>query len=86
MQDSIPEKYVLLSLGDKQVDTTDLRVAYEHFGAPVSEVRVNSTRVRDLYGFNLIVLRPDMHVVWRGNRAPANAGEIASLSTGHGPL
>ena len=86
MQDSIPEKYVLLSLGDKQVDTTDLRVAYEHFGAPVSEVRVNSTRVRDLYGFNLIVLRPDMHVVWRGNRAPANAGEIASLSTGHGSL
>jgi len=29
-------------------------------------------------------LRPDMHVVWRGNAVPDNAAELAALATGHG--
>ena len=84
LQDQLPETYVLLSLGKKSLDTSKLRQSYEKIGAPVTEVRIESDRLRDLYGFDFLVLRPDMHVVWRGNDAPPNPQEIASISTGHG--
>ena len=84
IQDHLPETYILLSLGTKPPDTTRIRKSFEATGAPVTEVRVESDRVRDLYGFDFLVLRPDMHVVWRGTQVPRNALEIASIATGHG--
>jgi 2-polyprenyl-6-methoxyphenol hydroxylase-like FAD-dependent oxidoreductase len=84
LQDQLPETYILLSLGKKPLDTSKLRQSYEKIGAPVAEVRIESNRLRDLYGFDLLILRPDMHVAWRGNDAPPNPQEIASISTGHG--
>ena len=86
LQDQLPETYILLSLGKKPLDTSKLRRSYEKIGSPVAEVRIESNRLRDLYGFDLLVLRPDMHVAWRGNDAPPNPQEIASISTGHGRL
>ena len=84
IQDHLPETYILLSLGTKPPDTTRIRKSFEAIGAPVTEVRVESDRVRDLYGFDFLVLRPDMHVVWRGTQVPRNAAEIVSIATGHG--
>ena len=84
LQDQLSETYILLSLGKKPLDTSKLRQSYEKIGAPVAEVRIESNRLRDLYGFDLLILRPDMHVAWRGNDAPSNPQEIASISTGHG--
>ena len=84
IQDHLPETYILLSLGNKPPDTTRIRKSFEATGAPVTEVRVESDRVRDLYGFDFLVLRPDMHVVWRGTQVPRNALEIVSIATGHG--
>jgi hypothetical protein len=75
-----------LSLGEKSLDTSKLRETYEAIGAPVTELRIESNRIRDLYGFDFLVLRPDMHVVWRGTDVPQNPKEIASISTGHGRL
>ena len=84
IQDHLPETYILLSLGTKPPDTTRIRKSFEATGAPVTEVRVESDRVRDLYGFDFLVLRPDMHVVWRGTQIPRNASELVSIATGHG--
>jgi 2-polyprenyl-6-methoxyphenol hydroxylase-like FAD-dependent oxidoreductase len=86
LQDLLPETYILLSLGEKSLDTSKLRETYEAIGAPVTELRIESNRIRDLYGFDFLVLRPDMHVVWRGTDVPQNPKEIASISTGHGRL
>ena len=84
LQDRLPETYILLCLGNKSLDTSQLRESYKAIGAPVSEVRIESSRIRDLYGFDFLILRPDMHVVWRGTDVPQNSQEIASISTGHG--
>ena len=84
IQDHLPETYILLGLGTKPPDTTRIRKSFEATGAPVTEVKVRSDRVRDLYGFDFLVLRPDMHVVWRGTQVPRNAPEIVSIATGHG--
>ena len=86
IQDHLPETYILLSLGTKPPDTTKIRRSFEATGAPVTEVKVESDRVRDLYGFDFLVLRPDMHVVWRGTELPRNTPEIVSIATGHGRI
>lgn len=84
IQDHLPETYILLSLGNKPPDTTKIHKSFEATGAPVTEVKVESDRIRDLYGFDFLILRPDMHVVWRGTQVPRNAPEIVSIATGHG--
>jgi hypothetical protein len=30
-----------------------------------------------------LLLRPDMHVVWRGNAAPEEPDRLARIATGH---
>ena len=39
--------------------------------------------LREIYGYDLILVRPDLHVVWRGNAAPEDAAEVAAIATGH---
>jgi hypothetical protein len=36
-----------------------------------------------VYGHDLILLRPDMHVAWRGNVVPDDAVKLAAIVTGH---
>ena len=36
-----------------------------------------------IYGYDLLLIRPDLHVVWRGNRLPQDAFALAALATGH---
>ncbi len=86
LQDLLPETYILLSLGNKSLDTTNLSEAFGVLGAPVTAVHIESERVRDLYGCDLLVLRPDMHIVWRGTDVPQKPSEIVSIATGHGRL
>jgi len=33
-------------------------------------------------GFDLLLVRPDLHVVWRGNQIPEDADAIVSVTTG----
>ena len=40
---------------------------------------------RDIYGYDILLLRPDMHVVWRGNSAPDEPDRLAAVATGHSP-
>jgi hypothetical protein len=37
---------------------------------------------RGVYGYDLLLVRPDLHVVWRGNRAPENPQQLAATATG----
>lgn len=84
MQDRIPtDGFTLLRLGARQADTSDLERALKSRGAPVSLVDNADAAPRDIYGFDLILLRPDMHVVWRGNTAPPDAAALAATVTGH---
>ena len=41
------------------------------FGAPLESARYQRRQCpRCIYGYDLLLLRPDMHVVWRGNKLP----------------
>jgi 2-polyprenyl-6-methoxyphenol hydroxylase-like FAD-dependent oxidoreductase len=83
MQDCIPDGYTILKLGRTKADARGLQEAIRLHGAPVTVLDAPDRMAREIYGFDLILLRPDMHVVWRGQAAPEDAADIAAIATGH---
>ena len=83
MQDRIPDGYTILKLGRTKADLSGLERAIRSHGAPVTVLDVPDRIAREIYGYDLILLRPDLHVVWRGNAAPEDAAEVAAIATGH---
>ena len=83
MQDRIPDGYTILKLGRSKADVSGLERAIRSRGAPVTVLDVPDRIARDIYGYDLILLRPDLHVVWRGNAALEDAAEVAAIATGH---
>jgi 2-polyprenyl-6-methoxyphenol hydroxylase-like FAD-dependent oxidoreductase len=83
MQDRIGDGYTILKLGRTKADADGLTQALRSRGAPVAVLEVADQAPRNVYGYDLLLLRPDMHVVWRGNGTPEDAAEIAAIATGH---
>jgi 2-polyprenyl-6-methoxyphenol hydroxylase-like FAD-dependent oxidoreductase len=75
--------YTLLRLGRTRADTAALQRAFAALRAPLQVLDIADARARDVYGYDLLLLRPDMHVVWRGNDAPNEPEKLAALATGH---
>ncbi|HJQ59906.1 MAG TPA: FAD-dependent monooxygenase [Vineibacter sp.] len=83
MQDILGDDYTLLDLrGD--CETRQIEAAFSARGAPLAVVRRDEPRVRDVFGRAVLLLRPDLHIVWSGDRAPCDAIGLAALATGHG--
>ncbi len=82
IQDAIPDGYVLLRLGRSQTNTEPLKQTFASYGAPFSVLEIAGARPREVYGYDLLLLRPDMHVVWRGNALP-DVAALARTATGH---
>jgi len=83
MQDHILDGYTILKLGHTKADVSGLEEAIRARGAPVAVLDVPDRIAREIYGYDLILVRPDMHVVWRGNAPPEDAAEVAARVTGH---
>jgi hypothetical protein len=45
-------------------------------------VDIPDAAARDLYGRDLVLVRPDQHVAWRGNAVPADVGGFFDRVTG----
>jgi 2-polyprenyl-6-methoxyphenol hydroxylase-like FAD-dependent oxidoreductase len=82
VHDRAGDGYTLLALTDTAA-TKALPQSLRQLGAPCTVVRLDSDAARGVYGYDLLLVRPDLHVVWRGNRTPANPDEIARIVTGH---
>jgi hypothetical protein len=82
LHDRIGDGYTLLRLGGTGADSSGLERAMRAAGAPFEVLAIDDEAPRQVYGYDLIMLRPDLHVVWRGNAAPENPQELAALVTG----
>jgi hypothetical protein len=60
-----------------------LERAFATLGAPLQVLDAPDAGPRDVYGYDLLLLRPDMHVAWRGNALPAEPAALAAMATGH---
>jgi 2-polyprenyl-6-methoxyphenol hydroxylase-like FAD-dependent oxidoreductase len=83
VQDLLGDGYTLLRLGGSGSDVSGFERAMRARQAPFDIVTVADASARDVYGADLILLRPDMHIAWRGNTAPSNSEHLAALVTGH---
>ena len=83
IQDRIGPGYALLRLGGTREDTAALERSIRARGAPLEVLDIPDAVARDVYGVDLILVRPDLHIVWRGNRAPAEPQRLAALATGY---
>jgi 2-polyprenyl-6-methoxyphenol hydroxylase-like FAD-dependent oxidoreductase len=84
IQDHIPaDGYTLLRLNGVTADTSALEAAIRARGAPLAVLNIYNTAAREIYQRDLLLLRPDMHVIWRGNQPPEDAARLAAIATGY---
>ncbi len=81
LHDRVGDGYTLLRLAGTPADAMPLERAFTALGAPLAVLDIEEERLRDLYGYDLFLLRPDLHVVWRGNRIDEPA-RLAAIATG----
>ena len=83
VHDRIGDGYTLLRLGSASADAEPLARAFAAIGAPFEVLDIREGTAREVYGFDYLLLRPDLHVVWRGNSPPDDPERLARMVTGH---
>jgi hypothetical protein len=77
----VGDDYTVLDLrGD--ADTSALEAAFRARGAPLTVIHRDEKRVREVYGASVFLLRPDLHIAWRGDGAPLDPAGLAAIATG----
>ena len=83
IQERLPDGYTILRLGKSQAAVGALANAIAAYGAKATVLDIPDAAARHIYRTDLLLLRPDLHVVWRGNAPPEDPGEVAAIATGH---
>ena len=68
--DLLGPDFTLLAFSD--IDVTDFVEAASERGVPLSVVRIRDPHVRQIYERDLVLVRPDHHVAWRGQTPPSD--------------
>ncbi|HEX6770125.1 MAG TPA: FAD-dependent monooxygenase, partial [Candidatus Binatia bacterium] len=66
--------FVLLNLSG--ANTSSLTARAKQVGLPLEVVNLNEPKVREIYERDLVLVRPDGHVAWRGDSVPDNPSAI----------
>ena len=75
--------FTVLRLGPKPPQADALLAAFAKRNVPVRTIDVPSPVARDLYERDIVVVRPDQHVAWRGNADPPDAETVVAQVTGN---
>ncbi len=80
--DRVAGKFTLFRLGGAATSVAALRNAACRHGLPLDIVAIEHAEVRDVYGFDLVLMRPDQHIAWRGNSVSSAAEKLLRKITG----
>jgi 2-polyprenyl-6-methoxyphenol hydroxylase-like FAD-dependent oxidoreductase len=83
LHDHLGSGFTLLRLGGTRADTSGLERAFRETKAPLELLDVSCERAREIYEYDLLLVRPDVHVAWRGNNLPSDTTELSRIATGH---
>ncbi|MFM9885610.1 MAG: FAD-dependent monooxygenase [Burkholderiales bacterium] len=83
--DRLARGFTLLDFTDER-DASRLVDAAAACGVPLERVVVQDPNARRLYERNLVLVRPDQHVAWRGDRVPDNPAAIIDRVRGAEPM
>ncbi|MEE9256848.1 MAG: FAD-dependent monooxygenase [bacterium] len=79
--DHLGPGFTLLRLS-REPDTEKLEKAARERGVPLKAIDIEEPEARGLYERDLVLIRPDQHVAWRGDEAPANPDALIARVTG----
>jgi hypothetical protein len=82
MQDALGPDYNFVDLTGR-CDSSELEAAFARLGVPLQMLRIDDPHVREVYQCSLLLLRPDLHIYWRGDELPESLAELAAAATGH---
>ncbi len=77
--------FTLLDFTDDR-DASRLVKAAAARGVPLERIVIRDPQARQLYERNLVLIRPDQHVAWRGDRVPDNPNAIVDRVRGAEPI
>jgi 2-polyprenyl-6-methoxyphenol hydroxylase-like FAD-dependent oxidoreductase len=81
LYDALGPDYTLLHF-DPGVRVAGLVEAAAQRGVPLAVLDIAETDAHSLYARNLVLVRPDQHVAWRGDQEPSDALELIDLIRG----
>ena len=81
LYDALGPNYTLLRF-DPSVRTSGLVEAAARRGVPLAVLDIEEPEARALYDRNLVLVRPDQHVAWRGDSEPVAPMELIDLVRG----
>jgi 2-polyprenyl-6-methoxyphenol hydroxylase-like FAD-dependent oxidoreductase len=74
--------FVLLRLGDRPPAADSIVAAAKARGVPLTAIDIEQPDVLAAYKRRLVLVRPDGHVAWRADQAPADAGALLDMLRG----
>jgi 2-polyprenyl-6-methoxyphenol hydroxylase-like FAD-dependent oxidoreductase len=84
VQDHVPIfGFTLLRLTNR-AETAPIEAAFRARGVPFQVVPIHGDTTRSVYERDLVLVRPDLHVVWRGDRPPDDPHRLAAIAAGYG--
>jgi hypothetical protein len=83
LHDLIGDGFTLLNLGSPERSFAGLTHAFANLGATLDVLSFQNAAARALYKRDLILVRPDLHVVWRGDNLPTDCGDVVATALGY---
>ncbi|MPZ86578.1 MAG: 2-polyprenyl-6-methoxyphenol hydroxylase [Nitriliruptorales bacterium] len=83
LHDHLGNGYTLLTPAGSGEKSHVLAREFERRGAPFEILEIDSEVAWRVYETDLLLVRPDLHVVWRGDSLPADVKRLVATATGH---
>jgi 2-polyprenyl-6-methoxyphenol hydroxylase-like FAD-dependent oxidoreductase len=83
IHDHLGKGFTLLRFDNDRADMSELIAGFAALEAPLDVLALDDRHAVDVYeDYELFLLRPDLHIVWRGRQAPADGALLAAVATG----
>jgi hypothetical protein len=80
--DHFDKNFTLLRLNDSNTDCSPLLNAAKERGVPITLFDQEEPETYDLYQAELVLIRPDEYVAWRGDSLPQDPMALVDLISG----
>ena len=82
INDDLGRCFTLLRMGPDAPEGEEIGAAIRSTGAPFEIRSYRDARIQRLYGARYLLVRPDLHIAWRGNTIPRDLAKLADIVTG----
>jgi 2-polyprenyl-6-methoxyphenol hydroxylase-like FAD-dependent oxidoreductase len=85
ISEAVGKNFTILNLRGESANTSLIH-AFADRGATIDSLALDEPGIADLFQADFLLVRPDLHIVWRGTAAPTDPARLAAVATGHSNL